>query len=28
PYISQPKHLQKLVDSMAAALSQPNCFKQ
>ncbi|EGR0141356.1 adenosylmethionine--8-amino-7-oxononanoate transaminase [Vibrio cholerae] len=28
PYISQPEHLQKLVDAMAAALSQPDCFKQ
>ncbi|EFH79168.1 adenosylmethionine-8-amino-7-oxononanoate aminotransferase [Vibrio cholerae MAK 757] len=28
PYISQPEHLQKLVDAMAAALNQPDCFKQ
>uniref|UniRef100_UPI001185C90D aminotransferase class III-fold pyridoxal phosphate-dependent enzyme n=3 Tax=Vibrionaceae TaxID=641 RepID=UPI001185C90D len=28
PYISQPEHLQKLVDAITAALSQPNCFKQ
>lgn len=28
PYISQPEHLEKLVDAIAVALSQPECFKQ